>query len=155
MYYQQNTSYPYNYYLEPAYAPSKDNAITPLSYVKATDPAYASLQSQYQALSQQLNQAQSENQKLQQDLKAQQDQNAQLKAQAQNNANLTQQLASSQSLVLTLEGGILALVGLVGVLGFLLYRKIFQRTAIAPTMNQSLPENVRNLNNQEEPEFRS
>jgi len=138
MYYQQNTSYPYNYYLEPAYAPSKDSATTPLSYVKAADPAYANLQSQYQALSQQLNQAQSENQKLQQNLKILQDQNAllqdqnaQLRSQAKNNADAAQQLSSSQSLVLALEGGILTLTALVGVLGFLLYRRISQNNNTA------------------------
>jgi preprotein translocase subunit SecG len=42
-----------------------DDAIAPLSYIKATTPEYVSLQSTYQTLQQQLNQTQTRNQQLQ------------------------------------------------------------------------------------------
>lgn len=44
---------------------STDDAIAPLSYVEATTPEYVTLQSEYQALQQKLNQTQIQNQQLQ------------------------------------------------------------------------------------------
>ena len=53
----------YSFY--PSYSASTDQAISPLSYVKATTPEYVTLQSEYQNLQQQLNQTQAQNQQLQ------------------------------------------------------------------------------------------
>jgi len=56
----------YSYYpYYPAAGGSTDQAIAPLSYIKATTPEYVALQSQYRMLQQQLNQTQSQNQQLQ------------------------------------------------------------------------------------------
>jgi uncharacterized protein YlxW (UPF0749 family) len=53
----------YSFY--PSYSASTDQAISPLSYVKATTPEYVTLQSEYQKLQRQLNQTQAQNQQLQ------------------------------------------------------------------------------------------
>jgi len=56
----------YSYYpYSQAASGSTDQAIAPLSYVKATTPEYVALQSQYRMLQQQLNQTQSQSQQLQ------------------------------------------------------------------------------------------
>jgi len=53
----------YSYY--PAFSATADQAISPLSYIKATTPEYVALQSEYRMLQQQLNQTQTQNQELQ------------------------------------------------------------------------------------------
>jgi hypothetical protein len=53
----------YSYY--PATSASTDQALAPLSYIKATTPEYVVLESQYRTLQQQLNQTQNQNQQLQ------------------------------------------------------------------------------------------
>jgi hypothetical protein len=53
----------YAYY--PSYSTTTDQAIAPLSYIKATTPEYVALQSEYQMLQQQLNQTQAQNNQLQ------------------------------------------------------------------------------------------
>jgi hypothetical protein len=53
----------YSYY--PSYSTTTDDAIAPLSYIKATTPEYVALQSEYQMLQQQLNQTQTQNKQLQ------------------------------------------------------------------------------------------
>ena len=53
----------YSYY--PATTATTDQAISPLSYIKATTPEYVALQSEYRMLQQQLNQTQTQNQQLQ------------------------------------------------------------------------------------------
>jgi len=53
----------YSFY--PASSTATDQAISPLSYVKATTPEYVTLQSEYHMLQQQLNQTQTQNQQLQ------------------------------------------------------------------------------------------
>jgi hypothetical protein len=62
--------YPYTFgftggalsYYYPSYNTATDQAISPLSYIKAATPEYVALQSQYQTLQQQLTQIQSQNQ---------------------------------------------------------------------------------------------
>ena len=49
----------------PSYSTTTDDAIAPLSYIKATTPEYVALQSEYQMLQQQLNQTQTQNKQLQ------------------------------------------------------------------------------------------
>lgn len=49
----------------PSYSSTTDDAIAPLSYIKATTPEYVALQSEYQMLQQQLNQTQAQNTQLQ------------------------------------------------------------------------------------------
>jgi hypothetical protein len=49
----------------PFYSATTDDAIAPLSYIKATTPEYVALQSEYQMLQQQLNQTQVQNKQLQ------------------------------------------------------------------------------------------
>jgi hypothetical protein len=68
-YYGSNWYYGYYgspmfYAFSPSYSTATDQAIAPLSYVKATTPEYVALQSEYQMLQQQLNQTQSQNQQL-------------------------------------------------------------------------------------------
>jgi hypothetical protein len=53
----------YSYY--PAFSTATDQAVSPLSYIKATTPEYVTLQSEYRMLQQQLNQTQTQNQQLQ------------------------------------------------------------------------------------------
>ncbi len=112
-----NPMQPYFYYVyPPTNMAAADDALAPLSYVKATTPEYVALQNEYQMLQQQLVQSQSDNQKLQQTLQdTQAEKNAVI-------ADLTQQLASTQTTVRTLEAisAILAVIAIV--LGFLLFR---------------------------------
>jgi hypothetical protein len=54
----QSESLVFNY---PSYSTTTDEAIAPLSYIKATTPEYVTLQSKYQMLQQQLNQTQAQN----------------------------------------------------------------------------------------------
>lgn len=89
-YYYCEYSYVYTpYYLAyyPSYSStSTDNAIAPLSYIKASTPEYAALQSQYQLLQQQLHQSQAQNQQLQ----------TTISQQSTTINQLNEQLASSQ-----------------------------------------------------------
>jgi hypothetical protein len=73
-YYYYGPSIGYSYYSSPFYyysfnsysfSSTSDDAIAPLSYIKAATPESASLQSKYQLVQQQLNQTQSQNQQLQ------------------------------------------------------------------------------------------
>jgi hypothetical protein len=64
--------YPYHHHRHlmflvyyPSYSITSDDAIAPLSYIKATTPEYVALQSEYQMLQQQLNQTQTQNKQLQ------------------------------------------------------------------------------------------
>ncbi len=112
-----NPMQPYfQYVYPPTNMAAADDALAPLSYVKATTPEYMTLQNEYQMLQEQLAQSHSDNQKLQQSLQ---------ETQAEKNsiiADLTQQLASTQSTVRTLEAisAILAVIAIV--LGFLLFK---------------------------------
>ena len=72
-YYNDFGPYPFSYWYYrdpiflsyyPSYSAETDQAISPLSYVKATTPEFVTLQSEYQQLQQQLNQAQTQNQQL-------------------------------------------------------------------------------------------
>ena len=96
------------------YTTTTDSSLAPLSYIKATTPEYASLQSQYQSLQQQLAQSQSQNQQLQSQNQQLQNQNQQLQqnlqsVQSTNSqrettiSSLNQQLTSSQGVNGTLE----------------------------------------------------
>ncbi len=78
---------PYNYQL------GSDDAVAPLSYVPATTPEYAALQSQYQQL-------QTQNQQLQQQLQASQNSTAQKDSTI---SNLNSQLSSAQGTTTLLE----------------------------------------------------
>lgn len=112
-----NPMQPYFYYVyPPTNIAATDDALAPLSYVKATTSEYVTLQDEYQMLQQQLAQSHSDNQKLQQTLQD---------TQAEKNsiiADLTQQLASTQTSVRTLEAISTILAVIVIVLGFLLFR---------------------------------
>lgn len=123
------SSYPYYSYYYPyyysypsystSYSPSTDSGLGPLSYVNATTPEYISLQSQYQSLQQQLNQAQSQNQQLQQNLQNAQNQASQKDAQI---SDLNNQLTSTHNNILTLEvaSGVLAIIAVLLGIGIVL-----------------------------------
>ena len=71
-YYDYWSNFGYSYYgnplfnaYYPSYSTTTDEAMAPLSYIKATTPEYVALQSQYQMLQQQLNQTQAQNKQLQ------------------------------------------------------------------------------------------
>jgi len=121
-YYYSYYYYPY-YYSYPSYSnyytPSTDSGLGPLSYVNATTPEYISLQSQYQALQQQLNQAQSQNQQLQQNLQNAQNQSSQKDAQI---SDLNNQLTSTHNNILTFEviSGVLAIIAVLLGIGLVL-----------------------------------
>jgi len=87
--------YPYysNSYPSSSYQSSSDNAVAPLSYVPATTPEYATLQSQYQQL-------QAQNQQLQQQLQASQNSTAQKDSTI---SNLNNQLSSAQGTTTLVE----------------------------------------------------
>ena len=104
----------YSYY--PSYSTTTDDAIAPLSYVKATTPEYVALQSEYQMLQQQLNQTQAQNQQLQTTI-----------SQQSSTINLLgQQLASANSTAQTYQdltlGAIIIAVALAVFAGFTYYR---------------------------------
>ncbi len=98
-YYRYYAFYPYPSYYA-SYVTSTDGAVASLSYIKATTPEYATLQSEYQVLQQKLNQAQTENQKLQQDLQAQK---SLLNQNDATIADLNQRLAGMQGNISALE----------------------------------------------------
>ena len=100
----------------PSYSTTTDDAIAPLSYVKATTPEYVTLQSEYQMLQQQLNQTQAQNQQLQTTI-----------SQQNSTINLLgQQLASANSTAQTYQdlalGAIIIAVALAVFAGFTYYR---------------------------------
>ena len=71
-YYNYPSYFGYSYYgnplyyaAYPSYSTTTDDAIAPLSYIKATTPEYVALQSEYQMLQQQMNQTQAQNTQLQ------------------------------------------------------------------------------------------
>jgi len=125
-YYYGDSSYPYFYYVYPPYyyVSVTDNALAPLSYIKATTPEYVSLQNEYQMLQQKLTQTQAENQKLQQDLQAAQSSVAQKDSMI---ADLNQQLNSAQTMIRTLLAISVIFAGLAVVLGFFLFRGRIKR----------------------------
>jgi hypothetical protein len=118
-----NYSWPYFWaYPSYYYRTVTDNAIAPLTYIKATTPEYVTLQSQYQQLQQMLNQTQAQNKELQQNLQNAQNTIAQRDSTI---AGLNEQLASLQSTITLLEAVvvILAVAFIVaGVVAFLLRR---------------------------------
>jgi len=106
-YCEYSYTYPAFYYAYyPSYpSTSTDSAIAPLSYIKASTPEYAALQTQYQSLQQQLQQSQAQNQQLQ----------STISQQSMTINQLNQQIASSNSntqtyQVLAVGLGILAAV---------------------------------------------
>jgi peptidoglycan hydrolase CwlO-like protein len=112
LHYGYGPYYGYGWYPYYSYRTRTDDAIAPLSYIKATTPEYVSLQSTYQMLQRQLNQTQAQ-------LKESQALNQQLQnTVSQENATinrLNQQLASANRMkqtyqLLALALGILALV---------------------------------------------
>ena len=105
----------YSYY--PSYSTTTDNAIAPLSYVKATTPEYVALQSEYQMLQQQLNQTQAKNQQLQTTI-AQQSATINLLGQQLTSANNNVQTYQSVAL-----GAIIIAVALAAVAVFAFYRR--------------------------------
>jgi predicted PurR-regulated permease PerM len=116
-----NYSWPYFYaYPSYYYRTLSDDAIAPLTYVKATTPEYVALQSQYQQLQQTLNQTQAQNQQLQHDL-----QNAQ-NAIAQRDstiAGLNKQLSSLQGTLTVLEAVAVILAVAIVALAVMYFRR--------------------------------
>jgi len=105
----------YSYY--PSYSTTTDDAIAPLSYIRATTPEYVTLQSEYQMLQQQLNQTQAQNQQLQTTI-------------AQQSATISllgQQLASANSMAQTYQdlalGAIIIALALAALAVFTYYRR--------------------------------
>lgn len=114
--YQAYPYYPYypSYasYVSPAYYPysssysySSDQAIAPLSYIKANTPETVTLQSENQMLQQQLNQVQSQNQQLQTKVSQQ---NATINQLSQEQAGINGTVQAYQMLALAL--GVLAVI---------------------------------------------
>ena len=104
----------YSYY--PSYSTTTDDAIAPLSYVKATTPEYVALQSEYQMLQQRLNQTQAQNQQLQTTISQQSSTInllGQLLASANNSAQTYQALAL---------GAMIIAISLAAFAGFIYYR---------------------------------
>jgi len=105
----------YSYY--PSYTTTTDDAIAPLSYVKATTPEYVALQSEYQMLQQQLNQTQAQNQQLQ----------TTITQQSSTINSLGQQLASANSTAQTYQGiavaAIIIAIVLAAFAGFTHYKR--------------------------------
>jgi hypothetical protein len=101
----------------PSYSTTTDDAIAPLSYVKATTPEYVTLQSEYQMLQQQLNQTQAQNQQLQTTI-TQQSATINL---------LGQQLASANSTAQTYQdlalGAIIIAIAFAAFAGFTYYKR--------------------------------
>lgn len=117
------------YYVSPYdYNSMTDSGITPLSYIKATTPEYTDLQSQYQAIQQQLAQSQAENQQLQQKL---QDTQRTMSQQSSTIADLNQQLSSAKTMNGELEAVSLGLAALIVVLAIagVLYSRRKSKTA--------------------------
>jgi hypothetical protein len=92
----------YSYY--PSFTATTDQAISPLSYIRATTPEYVALQAEYRMLQQQLNQTQTENQQLQ----------TTLTQQGVKIDQLTQQLAAANTTAQTYEvaASVLAIIAI-------------------------------------------
>jgi len=105
--------YPFYYTLYPSYsyASTSDDAVAPLSYVRATTPEYRDLLAQYQQVQQRFNQTQAQNQKLQQDLQTAQGAISQKDSTI---ADLNRQLSSTQSTT-TLLGAIAVILAVVAI----------------------------------------
>jgi hypothetical protein len=118
-----NYSWPYFWaYPSYYYRTVTDNAIAPLTYIKATTPEYVTLQSQYQQLQQMLNQTQAQNKELQQNL---QDAQNTITQRDSTIAGLNEQLVSLQSTITLLEAVVVILAVafiVVGVVAFLFRR---------------------------------
>ncbi|MGA2626170.1 MAG: hypothetical protein ABSF63_03800 [Candidatus Bathyarchaeia archaeon] len=114
----------------PSYSTTTDDAIAPLSYVKATTPEYVTLQSEYQMLQQQLNQTQAQNQQLQ----------TTISQQSATISLLSQQLASVNSTTQTYQGlalvAVIIAVALAAFAGFTYYKRSKGKDQ-APTPKQS------------------
>jgi hypothetical protein len=131
----------YGYMAYPSYssAASTDAGLAPLSYVKATTPEYTALQSQDQALQQQLAQSQAQNQQLQQQLQNAQNTNAQKDATI---SDLNQRLNASQGTSTTYESVAVVLAILAAVLGALaihFHRGRTSQTTQAKTKPETQP----------------
>lgn len=111
--YANYSHYPFYYTLYPSYsyATTSDDAVTSLSYVRATTPEYSDLLAQYQQLQQRVNQTQAQNQKLQQDLQTAQGAISQKDSTI---ADLNRQLSSTQSTT-TLLGAIAVILAVVAI----------------------------------------
>jgi hypothetical protein len=121
-YYDNYSHYPYYYYaVYPTYyyTTTSDNAVAPLSYIKATTPEYTALQSQYENLQGQLNQTQAQNKQLQQQLQDQQNLVNQKNAQIN---DLNTQLNSAQTTIRDLEIAAVILVVVIIVVGLVMWR---------------------------------
>lgn len=105
----------YSYY--PSYSTTTDDAIAPLSYIKATTPEYVALQSEYQMLQQQLNQTQAQNQQLQTTI-SQQSSTINLLGQQLASANSTSQTYQDIALV-----AIIIAIALAAFVGYTYYRR--------------------------------
>jgi hypothetical protein len=125
-FYYGAASNPYFYYVYPPYyyLSVTDDALAPLSYVKATTPEYVSLQTEYQMLEQKLNQTQADNHKLQQDLQAAQSSVAQKDSMI---ADLNKQLTSAQTMIGTLGAISVIFAGIAVGLGFFHFRGRIKR----------------------------
>jgi hypothetical protein len=87
----------YSFY--PASSTATDQAISPLSYVKATTPEYVALQSEYHLLQQELNQTRTQNQQLQASITQQKAMVSQLNGQL-SSANTTAQTYETATTIL-------------------------------------------------------
>ena len=125
-YYYRNYSYYYVYYPSYSYSSVTDDAIAPLSYIKATTPEYGSLQTAYQMLQQKLDQTQAENQQLKQTLEARQATINQLNSDI---AALNQKFTSAQGTITLLEVTSIILVGILAALAVYTFRERNRRTA--------------------------
>jgi hypothetical protein len=123
-----NYSYPYYYFIYPSYyyVTTSDDAVAPLSYVKATTPEYVALQSQYQQLQQTLNQTLAQNQKLQQDLQTAQGTISQKDSMI---LDLNDQLASTRNTITLLEIVAVILAIVIVVLTIVRYRPAKAKTS--------------------------
>ena len=121
-YYYWNYSYWY-YAVFPSYTYTDitDDAIAPLSYIKATTPEYVSLQAEYQMLEEKLNGAQAQNQKLQRDLESERNTVQQKDAII---SDLTQRLEAAENTVRLLEIASAALLIIIAAMGALAWRTI-------------------------------
>lgn len=139
-----NCEYYYDYYGYMAYpsyssVTTTDAGLSPLSYVKATTPEYIVLQSQNQALQQQLTQSQAQNQQLQQQLQNAQNSNAQKDATI---SDLNQRLNASQSNSTTYEtaaGAFAILAAVLGALAIHFHRGKTSQTAQTKTKPEAQP----------------
>jgi hypothetical protein len=122
-YYNDFGPYPFSYYRDPifysyypSYSTETDQAISPLSYVKATTPEFVTLQSEYQQLQQQMNQAQTQNQQLQASITQQNSTIRQLNQQL-TTANTTAQTYQTIAVVFAIIAVALAALSIYEIIG--------------------------------------